>query len=65
MNAAATYKGLLAGVVGTAAMTLAEKFEQSFTGRPDSAGPAHTLERLVRQPHKPDHERLGMNWVMH
>jgi len=65
MSAAAAYKGLLAGMVGTAAMTLAEKLEQSFTGRPDSYVLAHTLERLLRQPHKPDDERLGMNWVMH
>ncbi len=28
--------GLLAGAAGVAAMTLAEKVEQSFTGRPNS-----------------------------
>ena len=65
MTASAAYKGLIAGAAGVAAMTLAEKLEQSFTGRPDSYVPAHTLERLLRQPHKPDNERIGMNWIMH
>jgi len=65
MTASAAYKGLIAGAVGVAAMTLAEKVEQSITRRPDSYVPAHTLERLLRQPHKPDRERVGMNWVMH
>lgn len=65
MTASAAYKGLIAGAVGVAAMTLVEKIEQSLTGRPDSYVPAHTLERLLRQPHKPDHERVGMNWIMH
>ncbi|PSR57150.1 hypothetical protein AHMF7605_02705 [Adhaeribacter arboris] len=46
-------------------MTLAEKIEQLFTHRPDSYVPAHTLERLLGLPHKPDEERLGLNWTMH
>lgn len=46
-------------------MTAAEKLEQVFTRRPNSYVPAHTLERLTGQPHKPDEERLGMNWAMH
>ena len=57
--------GLLAGAAGVAAMTVAEKLEQKVTGRPDSYTPAHTLERLLRQPHKPDSERLWMNRGMH
>src|SRR3954465_230469 len=57
--------GLLAGAVGVAAMTLSEKIEQAFTKRPNSFVPGHTLERLLRLPPKPDHERLGMNWAMH
>jgi hypothetical protein len=55
----------LAGAVGVAAMTAAEKLEQAFTGRPNSYVPAHTLERLLGLPAKPDSERLGMNWAMH
>ncbi|WP_202910359.1 hypothetical protein [Hymenobacter sediminis] len=57
--------GVLAGAAGVAAMTLAEKVEQRFTRRPNSYVPAHTLERLLGLPHKPDEERLGMNWTMH
>jgi hypothetical protein len=57
--------GLLAGAAGVAAMTLAEKVEQSFTGRPNSYVPAHTLERLLGLPERPDRERFGLNWAMH
>jgi hypothetical protein len=32
-------RGALAGLAGTAAMTLAEKVEQQVTGRPDSYVP--------------------------
>ena len=61
----AAARGLLAGLVGVAAMTAAEKVEQRFTRRPDSFVPAHTLERLLRLPHKPDEERRWLNWAMH
>jgi hypothetical protein len=57
--------GLLAGGVGTAVMTASEKLEQRFTRRPNSYVPAHTLERLLRRPRKPDRKRLGFNWAMH
>lgn len=65
MRPSAAYKGLLAGAVGVAAMTLAEKLEQRITRRPNSFVPGHTLEKLLRQPEKPDDQRLGMNWWMH
>ncbi|MBD0276163.1 MAG: hypothetical protein ICV73_30095, partial [Acetobacteraceae bacterium] len=55
--------GLLAGAAGVTAMTLAEKVEQSFTGRPNSYVPGHTLERLLGLPAKPDRDRLGLNWA--
>ena len=58
-------RGLVAGAVGVAAMTLAEKLEQAITGRPNSYVPAHTLERLLGLPARPDRERLGLNWAMH
>jgi hypothetical protein len=58
-------QGLVAGVVGTAAMTLGEKLEQLFTRRPNSYVPAHTLERLLGLPRKPDRMRVGLNHVMH
>ena len=57
--------GVAAGTAGVAAMTLAEKIEQRFTRRPNSYVPAHTLERLLRLPHRPDVERLKLNWTMH
>ncbi len=65
MTSKAVVNGLLAGLAGVAAMTLAEKIEQLFTRRPDSYVPAHTLERLLGLPLKPDEERLGLNWTMH
>jgi hypothetical protein len=58
-------RGLVAGAVGVAAMTLAEKLEQAFTKRPNSYVPAHTLERLLGLPEKPDSDRLALNWAMH
>jgi hypothetical protein len=66
MTSRAAVAGLAAGAAGVAAMTLAEKLEQRFiTGRPNSYVPAHTLERLLGLPHKPDSERLWLNWAMH
>jgi hypothetical protein len=58
-------RGLVAGLLGVAVMTTAEKIEQQLTGRPSSYVPAHTLERLLRLPRKPDRERLFLNWAMH
>jgi hypothetical protein len=58
-------RGLLAGAAGVAAMTLAEKLEQALTSRPNSYVPAHTLERLLGLPERPDRDRLLLNWAMH
>jgi hypothetical protein len=57
--------GLVAGLAGVAAMTLAEKLEQTLTRRPNSFVPAHTAERLFGLPQRPDRERLLLNWGMH
>ena len=65
MASGAAVRGLAAGLAGVAAMTAAEKLEQRFTRRPNSYVPAHTLERLARLRHKPDRERLYLNWLMH
>jgi len=65
MSSKAIVNGLVAGLAGVAAMTLAEKIEQLITRRPNSYMPAHTLERLLQLPHKPDEERLYLNWAMH
>jgi hypothetical protein len=65
MTSRAALGGLAAGVVGVTAMTVAEKVEQLLTGRPNSYVAAHTLERLLRLPRRPDEERLWLNWTMH
>lgn len=62
MSSAAALRGLVAGLVGVAAMTAAEKIEQRLTGRPNSYVPAHTLGRLLG---RPDQQHLGLNWAMH
>jgi hypothetical protein len=58
-------KGLVAGAVGVAVMTLGEKVEQAFTHRPNSFVPAHTLERLLGLAITPDGQRRGFNLAMH
>ncbi|KAI8341612.1 hypothetical protein EDC96DRAFT_333566 [Choanephora cucurbitarum] len=57
--------GFVAGAIGMVAMTVGEKVEQALTGRPNSFVPAHTLERILGLPHKPDADRLMLNHVMH
>lgn len=64
-SSSAVVRGMAAGVAGVAAMTLAEKLEQAVTRRPNSYVPAHTLERLLRLPHRPDAQRLRLNQAMH
>ena len=62
---AGVWKGMVAGGGGVAAMTLVEKLEQAVTKRPNSFMPAHTLERVLRLPQKPDRERGKLNIGMH
>ncbi len=64
MNSKAALQGLLAGIAGVAAMTLAEKLEQLITKRPNSYVPGHTLERLLGHSTKRDDDRtnLAMHW---
>ena len=57
--------GILAGLAGTAAMTLGEKLEQSLTDRPNSYVPAETLGRLAARTPRSSSGTLGMNWTMH
>ena len=56
--------GAVAGIVGVAAMTLAEKLEQQFTGRPNSYVPAETLARLTHTAPRDGRHRLVLNWAM-
>jgi hypothetical protein len=65
MTGRTVLQGMAAGLAGVAAMTAAEKLEQVITNRPNSYVPAHTLERLLGLPHRPDEERLWLNWAMH
>src|SRR5919107_5457216 len=59
-------RGALAGLAGTAAMTLAAKAEQQVTGRPDSYVPARTLTALLTRRRPPGSERpLLRNHLMH
>lgn len=63
MNSKAVLQGLVAGLAGVAAMTVAEKLEQLITKRPNSYVPAQTLKRLLGKPVKPDDD--ATNWAMH
>ncbi|MGI4757323.1 MAG: hypothetical protein ACRYGF_10815 [Janthinobacterium lividum] len=62
MSKSAVIRGMVAGAAGVAAMTVFEKLEQQFTGRPNSYVPAHTLQRLLGKPERDD---LSANWIMH
>ncbi|KAJ5982163.1 hypothetical protein N7451_012263 [Penicillium sp. IBT 35674x] len=57
--------GCGAGLLGVAAMTVGERIEQYFTGRPSSYVPGHTLERLLSLHARPGSERFGLNMAMH
>ncbi|HUR75413.1 MAG TPA: hypothetical protein VMZ00_14125 [Sporichthya sp.] len=57
--------GLLAGAAGVAVMTLAEKLEQRFTGRPNSMVPRRTLQALTGLPARTDRQRWLLNHAMH
>ena len=59
-------RGALAGLAGVLAMTISEKVEQRFTGRPNSYVPARALLTLAgRQPAEsatPTAANLAMHW---
>lgn len=59
------WQGAVAGAAGVAVMTLGEKVEQRFTGRPDSYMPARVLERLLHRPEAPGPRPASLNWTMH
>jgi hypothetical protein len=62
----AALRGALAGLVGTAAMTLAEKVEQQVTHRPDSYVPGRTLTALTTGRRLPERARPPVrNHLMH
>ncbi len=62
----AALRGALAGLVGTAVMTGAEKVEQQFTQRPDSYVPGRTLTALTTRRRLPESARPPVrNHLMH
>ena len=66
MWARAAVRGAVAGLVGVAAMTTAEKLEQQVTHRPDSYVPARTLTALTTGVRLPESARpLVVNHLMH
>jgi hypothetical protein len=46
-------------------MTVGEKIEQFFTGRPNSYVPGATLERLLGLAPRSEDDRFGINMAMH
>lgn len=57
--------GLVAGTVGVAMMTAAEKLEQQLTHRPNSYVPAKTLACLLGRDAKTGSQNRMLNWTMH
>ncbi len=57
--------GVVAGVAGVAAMTLAEKVEQAVTGRPDALVPGRAAERLLGLPPADGRALRRRMWAMH
>ena len=56
----AAARGAAAGLLGVAAMTAAEKVEQSMTSRPNSYVPGRTLQTLLRR--KPGDTETSVVW---
>jgi hypothetical protein len=61
----AAARGAVAGTVGVAAMTVAEKVEQTITGRPDSYVPARALRTVLRRTAPAGDQPAGWNHAMH
>ena len=61
----AALRGAVAGALGVAAMTAAEKAEQSVTHRPNSYVPGRTLGTLLGQAPREPERPLVLNHLMH
>jgi hypothetical protein len=57
--------GVLAGLAGVTAMTVAEKLEQAVTARPSSLVPGRAAERLLGLPPGAESALRGRMWAMH
>src|SRR5215218_3178489 len=62
---AAAGRGVVAGLLGVAVMTTAEKLEQAVTHRPNSFVPARTLLTLLGRRPADDDQPTGWNHAMH
>jgi hypothetical protein len=58
-------RGVLAGLTGVFVMTVGEKLEQRFTGRPNSYVPARALLSMARQPPPQNATPTAWNHAMH
>jgi hypothetical protein len=57
--------GLAAGVAGTAAMTLSQRLEQSFTHREGSTVPAQVGAKVMGSAPATEEGALQMGWAVH
>jgi len=64
MLKSAVWQGLVSGAAGATVMTLSEKVEQRFTGRPDSFVPARVLQRLTGAAERPADQSRAVNWTI-
>lgn len=63
--ASALGRGLLAGLVGTAAMTVSSTLEAKFSGRGSSSTPADAVEKVVGIEPTSDHGEKRLNNLAH
>lgn len=63
--AAAVGKGLVAGVAGTAAMTLSSTIEMKLTGRSASSAPADVASKVLGIEPKGEREKARFSTVVH
>jgi hypothetical protein len=58
-------KGVLAGLVGTAAITVAQKLDMKLTGREPSTAPAEAVEKVVGVEPKGDESEERLSTIAH
>jgi hypothetical protein len=63
--AGAVGRGIVAGVAGTAALTLSEKIEQSFTKRQTSMVPAEVGAKVTGVEPESEADAAKLNWAVH
>jgi hypothetical protein len=63
--ASAIGKGLVAGAIGTVAITASQMLAQRFLGQEPSDTPAAAAEKVVGIEPKGEKEKSRLNWLMH